>query len=250
MALLGGFFHDLGDDPGPEDDSFPYNPKAVLVDPADGTQIKGPEMPSGTNREQHAAVAFEAQGEPFVLINGGYVDGGGGYLTRDVLWSGREGDDPVLLTRPAKVERARHQATDLGTGQVLITGGAGGMANVQSEGTPLATAEIFDPALDGGTFEEVAVPMMEARQRHIAARIPGGRVLICGGQGIDGVALTSCEVFGIDTRRFDAFPSSVSPGGPGMTAIPTDDGRIFFVGGATDLGPTDALHVYTPPRWQ
>lgn len=242
IALVGGFNRT-------SDGDLPYTNSIVLVDPASGEQVTGPELPSGTTREQHAAVAFEAQGNDFVLITGGYLDQNG-HVERDLLWSGQQSDAPLALTRDDPTGRARHQATDLGTGQVLISGGATGMSSVGDAGDPLDTAEIFDPALDGGTFEPIAALMDEARQRHVAARIPGGRVLVCAGEGVDGRALTTCEVFTMDTRRFDPFPASVNPGGPGMTAIPAPDGRVFLVGGATGLGPTRALHIYTPPRWQ
>jgi hypothetical protein len=242
FALIGGY-NQAGED------DLPYTDHIVLVDPASGEQIDGPAMPGGTNREQHAAVAFEAQGNDYVLVSGGYIQNGG-HLTRDLLWSGRQSDAPVILTRTDNPARARHQATDLGTGQVLISGGTTGMTSVFDDGEPVNTAEIFDPGMNGGTFEPLTATLNEARQRHTAARIPGGRVLICGGQGADGAAVRSCEIFSIDTRRFELFESAVSPGGPGMTAIPSPDGRVFFVGGATDVGPTDALHVYTPPRWQ
>jgi hypothetical protein len=241
IALIGGYGQ-VGET------ELPYTDRVVLLDPALGEQVEGPAMPAGSNREQHAAVAFEAQGNDFVLVTGGYIDGAG-RVTRDLLWSGRASDAPVLLTRTDDPDRSRHQATDLGTGQILITGGAAGMTGVFDDGQSLDTAELFDPALDGGTFTPVASAMADARQRHVAARIPGGRVLVCGGLGDGGAALTTCEVFTLDTGLFTPFPSSVNPGGPGMTAVPADDGRVFLFGGATGLGPSDALHVYTPPRW-
>ena len=244
FALLGGYNR-------ANDGSLPYTDRIILIDPADGEQFEGPELTGQSTREQHAAVAFEAQGEDRVLISGGYLDGAPPtYVAVDLIWSGQQSDAPVRLVRPLGTARARHQATDLGTGQVLITGGAEAMTTVFDDGEPLDTAEIFDPGPDGGSFEALTSALVEARQRHVAARIPGGRVLLCGGQGLDGVALTTCEAFSLDTRHFDPFPASVIPGGPGMEAIEADDGRVYFVGGASELGPTRALHVYTPPSWQ
>ena len=195
---------------------------------------------------------FEADGLDFVYVAAGFqAIVPAQYQTRDLLWSGNPGDAPVAVTRVGVPDRARHTATDMGNGRVLVAGGAGGMTSEVDVGESLDSAEVFIPGNGTGTYEVVAGGMTTARQRHVAFAIPDDRILICGGQGSSGGPHTSCEVFDVEGQRFDPLPDvTVSPGGPGMTAVPFPDGRVFLFGGATDLGPTDAMHIYTPPRWQ
>ena len=79
--------------------------------------------------------------------------------------------------------RGGHRATLLGNGKVLLTGG------IDATGTPLATAELYDPI--AGTFSAAAT-MSAARYNHVAVLLGDGTVLVAGGTG-SLFALSSAE---------------------------------------------------------
>ena len=57
----------------------------------------------------------------------------------------------------------------------------------------LSSAELFDPALDGGTFNMWG-KMADPRAMATATRLPGGAVLIAGGNSYFG-SLASAELY-------------------------------------------------------
>jgi len=93
--------------------------------------------------------------------------------------------------------RTFHTATLLGSGKVLIAGGASvqSMARqgkVLTSNTSLAGAELFNPAT--GDF----VPsgdMTTPRCSHTATVLGDGRVLVTGGIGTSGVTLATAELY-------------------------------------------------------
>jgi len=81
--------------------------------------------------------------------------------------------------------RAQHTATLLRTGKVLL---AGGVSNqefpLNGSGTPLATADIYDPATNTAT---ATGHMVVPRDSSAAARLANGWVLMVGGcSGVSG----------------------------------------------------------------
>src|SRR5260370_1027730 len=87
--------------------------------------------------------------------------------------------------------RAEHTATLLATGRVLIAGG------VDKSGI-VGTAEIFDPAANGGSGGFMATGnMTSARINHSATLLTDGKVLIAGGASDAAAlnALASAELF-------------------------------------------------------
>ena len=104
-------------------------------------------------------------------------------------------------------ERAHHQATELEDGTVLITGGI-------AAGEPLTSAEI----ITASTASTKPVNSMKlARAHHSAARITAGsptligKVLLAGGLGKTGDALSSTEIYSPLTRAFTAGPYLPEP---------------------------------------
>ena len=233
IALVGGI-----------DETSMYVDELRLLDPADGSETSG--HPAWA-MEQHTVTPFVVQGDEFLLITGGVTNMG--ELGDLSFWTGLEDDelddvDGLELNEP----RARHQATALGTREVLITGGAADLDNPEDQGRSLASAEIFDPVLRSVTL--LNEEMLVARQRHVAVLIPNDRILICAGEDSTGVALGSCETYDIDTGFFEAFTAgSMLPGGPGVSSTSLPDGRIVFVGGASSLGADRSVYLYTPPSF-
>jgi hypothetical protein len=130
-----------------------------------------------------------------------------------------EGSQSFRQVAELRTARAVHTATTLASGQVLV---AGGMAEGERS---VASAEIFDPALD--TVHELA-SLAEPRAGHTATRLADGRVLFSG--GYNGAYLRSLEIFDPSERHFLPF-GSLLEGRSGHTATLLPDGRILFIGG-------------------
>jgi len=82
--------------------------------------------------------------------------------------------------------RARHTATLLGNGQVLIVGGEDNSDN------GLFTAELYDPPSDAFTFTG---GMAGERALHTATLLQDGKVLVVGGIDKSGNVLASAELY-------------------------------------------------------
>jgi len=129
-----------------------------------------------TARSQHTATLLP---DGRVLVTGG-VSQAGGYHTL----SSAELYDPAtgLFTVAASMTTGRrmHEATLLPDGRVLITGGYGGETSA-GWGSPLASAELYDPSSDRFT---TTGNLIAATGGHSALLLASGRVLIVGGSGV------------------------------------------------------------------
>ncbi|MGH2669639.1 MAG: kelch repeat-containing protein, partial [bacterium] len=81
--------------------------------------------------------------------------------------------------------RGSHTATLLASGRVLVSGGT------LDFGTPLASAELYDPV--SGTWAPTG-SLGTARWYHTATRLPAGQVLAAGGNNVD-QSFQSTEVY-------------------------------------------------------
>ncbi|MBM0107378.1 Ig-like domain-containing protein [Steroidobacter sp. S1-65] len=157
-----------------------------------------------------------------VLIVGGQSNSG--VLASAALY------DPATNTWSAAdslaTARAWHTATVLQDGRVLIVGGASGTSQSDS---PIATAELYDPATDSWS---AAASIPQARGSHTATRLLDGRVLVAGGRDItDPWALTSLNV-----EIYDPVSDTWTATGGTLaltehTATLRSDGRVLLTGG-------------------
>lgn len=144
----------------------------------------------------------------------------------------------LLPTKPSKLTstdtitmssgRAFHQATALEDGSVLITGG---MADNQ----PLSSSEIINI---GEASAQPVNPMKLARAHHSAARITAGsptligKVLLAGGLGKTGDALSSTEIYSPTTKSFTPGPYLPEPRAfMGIAAIDQVNSQESFLNG-------------------
>jgi len=152
-----------------------------------------------------------------------------------------------LISTPnaMNVKRTLHSATPLGDGLILIVGG------LDQTGTPLASAEIFDPAR--GIFTALTGQLNAARYGHAAIVTPNGVVLIIGGQGAGAAYLGSVEILSRGsgplavTGTFTTASNGLSEARANMTAERLADGRILITGGA-DSGDAalNLAEIYSP----
>lgn len=86
---------------------------------------------------------------------------------------------------PMMIARSAFGLTTLPSGRVLATGG--GVAGVAT-----ASTERYDPTVDAWSAD---VPMLAARQNHLAIPLSNGTVLVAGGSNASGSATRSVELF-------------------------------------------------------
>jgi hypothetical protein len=132
--------------------------------------------------------------------------------------------------------RARHTATLLPNGDVLVVGGA----QVSSGSAVTASAEIYHPATASWL---PGVPAMSAvRVGHSAALLPSGEVLVAG--GYDGTNyLATSEIFRSGLKFYTLAPCRVidtrgTPSSLGGPALQPGAERVFAMAGACGLPST------------
>ena len=126
-------------------------------------------------------------------------------------------------------------AAALPDGRVLVAGGQvwGGV------GTPLASAEIYDP--ESGEFSPTG-SMAVTRFGAMSAPLPDGTVLVAGGYGSG--SLASAEIYDPETGEFSPTGSMIAARGIGMAA-PLPDGRVLIVAKGSG-GNAVTTEIYDP----
>jgi len=137
--------------------------------------------------------------------------------------------------------RAYHTATLLNDGTVLVTGGLDPAGD--RLGTPLATAEIYDPVSDSFTLTG---PMTRGRFFHTATLLENGMVLITGGLN-NGEPLAAAEVYDPVAKTFSST-GTMTMARMGHTSTLLSSGKVLLAGGAGSFGgnATAAAELYDP----
>jgi trimeric autotransporter adhesin len=149
--------------------------------------------------------------------------------------------DAWSTAAPMIVSRARHTATLLADGRVLVVGG---LSLVVREGglfpSQPTDAEIYDPSANRWS---VAAPMGQYRYGQTATRLSDGRVLVTGGQG-DVVTFKSTEIYDPAADRWiSAAPMGVARAGHAATLL--RDGDVLVVGGTGEEPNSLAISLTT-----
>lgn len=157
-------------------------------------------------------------------------------------------DGPRDLIQP----RNSHSATTLADGRVLVAGGWrwGYLPAWDSEiHEPLAAAELYDPATDTWS---AAASMTTPRDRHGAALLPSGEVLVIGGSSIEFSDEVDPFRITATAERYDPASNGWTPAAS-MSAARFDhtttrlpSGRVLVTGGRGDGGVLASVEVYDP----
>jgi hypothetical protein len=141
----------------------------------------------------------------------------------------------ALAGAPLDTPRAHHSATLLPSGLVLVAGG------LDAGGSPLAAAELFDPARRS---TRPTGALGTARSGHSATLLPSGRVLVAGGVDASGAPTSSVEIYDPALPPDGAFVPTAPLGTPraGHQVVPLCDGTLLLVGG----GPGAERYVPAP----
>src|SRR5438876_81582 len=184
-----------------------------IFDPATETSTAGATLT--TPRVDHTATLLP-NGK--VLVAGG--TGASGAVTSAEIF---DPSNPTagfrMLSATMGAARARHTATVLNDGKVLIAGG-------DDAGTAeTSTAEIFDPATE--TFSSALLAMAAPRIGHTATLFSDDSVLFAGGN------TDSMELFTPADQKFTLDPQKMSAARTGHEAIELSDTRLLFFEGDT-----------------
>jgi hypothetical protein len=185
-------------------------------------------------RQSHAASKLATQGK--VLISGGFATS---ILASAEIYDPADGS--FAATGEMVNARQNHSSNLLGTGRVLLAGGQGGPGG----GTPLASAEFFDPV--DGTFS-VTGTMAVARFFHTATLLLDGTVLVTGGRWstAGSALLDTAEVYDPTTGLF-ATAGVMSDARYWHTATLLADGTVLVAGGyGLGGGALDTAELYDP----
>lgn len=217
ILIAGG----LCDRPKMGDDHVPHPPYGALSlwDAASRQWLAAPSL--AQPRIYHSATPTPDGG---VLIIGGESDPALSDLAAEPVLASVERFAGAEITQmpPLAVARAKHSATALSDGRVLVAGG------FDAHGRALASAEMFDPLLRG--WYELA-PLRVARHSHTATLLADGRVLVAGGIGLDDRALDSTEIW--DPQQKTWTPGAALPIPLyGHAAARLASGQVLVAGGA------------------
>lgn len=208
---------------------------AELYDPTTG--VFTPTGPLVIPRGAGFTVTLLADGR--VLVTGGDHFAG----TTDLAEIYDPGTDRFTPVGPMTTPRALHSATLLSDGTVLLAGGGAGFSCLPMA----ATAELFDPIAESfsPTSGDPAGPLWS----HAAARLPGDRVLLAGGEPTCGLATggtPAAMLFDRATGGFTPLPDMTAVHGMGVDATALPDGRALVAGGWLGSSPVADGDLFDP----
>ena len=202
---------------------------ATLYDPATGAWTATGSF--ATARYFHTATLLP---NGTVLVAGG---NGGSALASTELY------DPATASWSATgnlaTARDTHTTTLLPNGQVLVVGGSSGS-------TRFASAELYDPAGNGGVGSWTATsPLATARSQATATLLPNGKVLVAGGLTTGNAILASAELYDPAAGTWSASnPLATARSHATATLLP--NGKVLLAGGVNNTNYLVSTEHYNP----
>lgn len=202
------------------DDRLPHVPHTALSlwNAKNGQWLPAPAML--TSRILHTATRLK---DNSVLIVGGLSDPESEPTGIEPVLDAveRYQDGKLSLIAPLKQARARHTATALNDGSLLIVGG------FDAEGKPIASVELWDRY----TLHDLP-PLHIARYGHTATLLDDGRVMIAGGLDAKNTPLGSVEIYDPTSHSWSfARPLLVPLYDHAATRL--SNGNVLIAGGTT-----------------
>lgn len=209
---------------------------SVLATPWHAARADAPGTWTGTGPMQAARTNHTA-----TLLADGRVLLAGPYNAAEIFDpnAGPQG----TFSATGSMSRSRYQASStlLPDGKVLV---AGGTELSQTGSTPLATAELYDPA--AGSFS-LTGSMGNSRWQHSATLLADGKVLITGGLDASHRVVGAAEIFDPATGAFMALSHALITPRYAHTATRLGDGRVLIVGGRDADGKAmQSAEIYDP----
>ncbi len=210
---------------------------AELYDPAAGTWTTIDSL--NAIRTHHAATLLD---DGRVLIAGGDDDAANNQYASTELYSPGISAVPDTWTATGSLgfNRSRHSATLLNDGTVLVAGG------VDLNGTPLASAELYNPA--AGVWIGTGA-LHSPHSNHTATLLPDGKVLIAGGRAdnISGVSVAAAEIYDPQTGEW-AITGPLAAARQNHTATLLPGGAVLVAGGLgiNNYNTLDSAERYDP----
>ncbi len=131
-------------------------------------------------------------------------------------------------------------AVTLKSGNVLIVGGLGSLAN-----EILASGEVYHPKTDSFTLVANQLPI--AAYRICLAALNDGTALEVGGLDTNGNALSQAEIYDPASNSFAPTKGAMNYARYGCTATTLQDGTVLTAGGNDSGGETtDTAEIYAP----
>jgi hypothetical protein len=226
--------------------AFAYAPSGAptssvqLFDPATKTFSKAASL--GVARSGHTATLLSS-GK--VIAAGG---SGGGFGTAEIY---DPAADAWTTTGAMNFPRTDHAAVLMSDGRVLVTGG--GAATIigygpQGSRPAKAPAEIYDPATD--SWSTAAPPEYDRPVKPTATLLTNGRVLVVGGQYMDGSGDESLERSEIYDPRSNSWAAATPESRAGArefhAAATLANGDVLIAGGERDWSSVGFSSMYHP----
>lgn len=150
-------------------------------------------------------------------------------------------------TGSMNTDRFGHAACALADGRVFVVGGTSAvMSRRNGRSSTLASAEIYDPAT--GVFTAVPSRMAIARDRPTATLLPGGTVLVAGGQAPGGAGAVFCEIYDPVTNLFSKLDTPPLTPRMAHSATLLNSGAVLLSGGwDSDARATTGTQIIVDP---
>jgi alpha-tubulin suppressor-like RCC1 family protein len=211
------------------------------------TSSNGIQYQLGTNTSTGSLSSGRASHKAVLLQNGKVLISGGGTQAVVALNSaelydpaGNSGAGSFSATGNMISERREHTMTLLNNGKVLVVGGHDTSSGIVG----LASAELFDPAGNGGVGTFTATGSLNAgRMYHTATLLSSGKVLIAG--GYDNGALSSAEIYDPNSGTFTSTGSLVEARS-GHTASILQNGKVLLAAGHDGSNYMASTEIFNP----
>lgn len=213
-----------------------YGSSCELYDPTNETWTATSAFPYSTTKQ---TATLLPNGK--VLIAGGENSNNSGAYSNAFLFD--PSTETWTQTGSMHEERRRHTATLLPNGKVLVAAGWGN--SIPRNILPISS-ELYDPATETWTLTG---SLNFPRRFHTATLLPNGKVLVAGGEGTNGVGISSAELYDPISATW-TVTGQMSTSRLFHSACLLPNGKVLISGGGyhqgTSTPPHTSAEIYDP----